>query len=101
MPAQPAMYCFNHKKKNMVDVLCYPSDVWTQLSSVPCSLRTVTETLTMKIYVRNRVKTMRENSHYPENPYFLEGPEQDHNFRWFSKMNQALSLCSGNSTNPN
>ena len=73
MPAKsmPAKYCVIHKKNNMVDVLGYPSDVWDHVSSVTCTLRAVTENLTMKIYVRKKVSTNSVLSQYQLSTYLV------------------------------
>ena len=67
----PAKFCVDHKKKNMVDVLGYPSDVWEYEKSVPCNLRGVTEVLTMKIYRRIKVSTNSVLSQYQLSTYLV------------------------------
>ena len=67
----PAKYCVIHKENNMEDVLGYPSDVWDHVSSVTCTLRAVTENLTMKIYVRKKVSTNSVLSQYQLSTYLV------------------------------
>jgi len=66
-----AEFCVDHKEENMVDVLEYPSDVWKYEKSVPCTLRGVTEVLTMKIYRRIKVSTNSVLSQYQLSTYLV------------------------------